>query len=123
MNTTTRGVSMHYPSVLAGLVASRGLPPEPVATKALLHLLERSSAARQALSDLASRLCPGLPSELQWAEQVHHASDTARPDLVGSDEIGARVILEAKFDAELTAAQRSTVYLDRLVDDLPGLPP
>lgn len=112
---------MHYPSVLAGLVASRGLPPEPVATKALLHLLERSPAARDALSNLAARLCPGLPSHLHWAEQVHDESDTARPDLVGTDELGARVIVEAKFDAELTSAQRSGVYLDRLVGEAPGL--
>jgi hypothetical protein len=112
---------MHYPSVLAGLVASRGLPPEPVATTALLHLLERSLAARQALSNLAARLCPGLPSELSWAEQVGDESDAARPDLVGTDARGARVILEAKFDAELTPAQRSRVYLDRLVSDAPAL--
>ena len=112
---------MQYPSVLAGLVATRGLPPEPVATKALLHLLERSPTARQALSDLATRLCPGVPSDLHWTEQVHDESDTARPDLVGTDELGARVILEAKFDAELTRAQRSQVYLDRLVGEVPGL--
>jgi hypothetical protein len=112
---------MHYPSVLAGLVASRGLPPEPVATTALLHLLERSSAARQALSDLGARLCPGLPSHLYWAEQVRDESDTARPDLVGTDDLRVRVIIEAKFDAELTPAQRSRVYLDRLAGDLPGL--
>jgi hypothetical protein len=59
---------MQYPSVLAGLVATRGLPPEPVATQALLHLLERSPAACQALRHLAARLCPGLPARLQWAE-------------------------------------------------------
>jgi hypothetical protein len=112
---------MQYPSVLAGLVATRGLPPEPIATQALLHLLERSSAARQALNDLAARLCPGLPAQLQWAEQVHDESDTARPDLVGTDERGARVIIEAKFDAELTRTQRSQVYLDRLVGEAPGL--
>jgi hypothetical protein len=112
---------MHYPSVLAGLVASRGLPPEPVATRALLHLLERSVAARHALGELCARLCPGLPSQLSWADQVHDESDTARPDLVGTDELGARVIVEAKFDAELTPAQRSGVYLDRLVGGAPGL--
>jgi hypothetical protein len=112
---------MEYPSVLAGLVATRGLPPEPVATKGLLHLLERSAAARQALNDLAARLCTGLPSHLHWAEQVYDESDTARPDLVGTDELGARVIIEAKFDAELTRAQRSRVYLNRLVSEAPGL--
>ncbi len=112
---------MNYPSVLAGLVATRALPPEPVATTALLHLLERSVAARQALSDLSARLCPGLPSHLDWAEQVRDESDTGRPDLVGTDDLGARVIIEAKFDAELTSAQRSRVYLDRLVGEAPGL--
>jgi hypothetical protein len=30
---------MHYPSVLAGLVASRGLPPEPVASRKLVSQL------------------------------------------------------------------------------------
>ena len=92
-----------------------------MATKALLHLVERSPAARHALNDLGARLCPGLPSHLHWAEQVHDESDTARPDLVGTDELGARIIIEAKFDAELTRAQRSRVYLDRLVGEAPGL--
>ena len=71
--------------------------------------------------DAQQHLGHGLPARLQWAEQVHDESDTARPDLVGADELGARVIIEAKFDAELTRAQRSRVYLDRLVGEAPVL--
>jgi len=31
--------------------------------------------------------------------------DAGRPDVVGQDATGVRIVIEAKFDAELTAAQ------------------
>lgn len=44
-----------------------------------------------------------------------------RPDLVGADASGPRLICEAKFDAALTAAQTDTAYLDQLAPGQSGV--
>jgi hypothetical protein len=51
---------------------------------------------------------------LTFVGQAKADGDLDRPDIVGSDEVGVRMVLEAKFDAELTPAQVGTAYLDRL---------
>lgn len=107
-------------SLLANLVAVRGLPPEPVATEALEHLLATNHVASKGLDEVCRELVPGLDHDLEWRGQVR-AEDTARPDLVGFTNGTARVVLEAKFTADLTALQATPTYLDRLKAGRPGL--
>ena len=92
--------------LLAGIVASRRLQFEPVATDALVHVLSRSSAGRAALKDLLVALCPtAVTTGLTVVGQMTVEEDAGRPDVVGQDATGVRIVIEAKFDAELTAAQ------------------
>lgn len=108
--------------VLARIVANRGLQPEPVATDALTHVLATSPAASGALTSLVATLA-GDPSitSLGYSTQVLSSADNGKPDLVGADASGPRLICEAKFDAALTAAQLSTAYLDRLAPGQGGV--
>lgn len=109
-------------SLLADIVATRQLPPEPVATAALTHLLGRSLAARKALTSIFDRVSPEPASQpLSFAEQVVEVGADGRPDLVGSDTLGPRLILEAKFDAELTPIQRGQSYEARIVTGHAGV--
>lgn len=108
--------------VLAQVVASRGLQPEPVATDALTHVLSSSPAAGAALTALVSTITgDGSLSGLRYSTQVVSAGAEGRPDLVGADASGPRLICEAKFDAQLTAAQTGPAYLARLAPDQHGL--
>lgn len=109
-------------NVLKLLVATRGLQPEPVATAALEQVLQ-SPAAAAALTALAGQVCPALSpaAPLRWHGQVTSETDDSRPDLEGTDSAATRVVLEAKFEAELTAHQRNSTYLDRLPPGQPGL--
>ena len=108
--------------VLAQVVASRGLQPEPVATDALTHVLGASPAAAGALTSLVASLTGDASiTTLEYSTQVVSAGDEGRPDLVGADTTGPRLICEAKFDAALTAAQVGTAYLDRLPQGQSGL--
>ncbi len=110
-----------HPSALTNLVTSRGLAAEPVATETLLHLLRYSEGARAALGDLVKEVATDVPGGLLWSKEVRGDGDIARPDLIGADPLGARLILEAKFDAPLTPAQLDRTYLDRLQAGRPGL--
>jgi hypothetical protein len=102
-------------SLLADVVASRSLPPEPVATDALVHLLSRSLAGRMAMLNFIESICPnGGIGPLSFASQVISEGSDGRPDIVGFDDTGVRLVIEAKFDAELTPAQLGTAYLDHL---------
>lgn len=103
-------------SFLADLVASRGLQPEPVATEALVRLLNIAPAAATVLTDIAHGLAPGGDfTDLAFTGQAIDAESQGRPDIEGRDETGARLLVEAKFDAALTAAQESPLgYLQRL---------
>ncbi len=76
-----------------------------------------------ALTALAAELCPDLPLQprLRWHGQVTSEADPSRPDLEGSDGTDTRVVLEAKFDADLTAHQVDSTYLNRLPTGQPGL--
>jgi hypothetical protein len=104
------------------VVASRGLQAEPVATDGLVHLLSTSKAARGQVMKLLSQLCPSATiEELAFSGQVIDPLQPGRPDVVGRDASGNRLVLEAKFDAELTATQLTTAYLDQLPAGAPGV--
>ena len=108
-------------NLLATIVASRQLPPEPVATDALVHLFSNSEAAAEAVTNLLIELCPDTETDgLQFTGQDLDPELPGRPDVVAADTQGTRLVLEAKFDAELTKAQLSTAYLERLSAGLPG---
>lgn len=101
---------------LATLVAERRLQPEPVATSALSHLLANSVPARRVISNLAETIDPTQKyEELAYTGQAYQA-DAGRPDIVGYDSTGWRVVIEAKFDAGLTPQQAGKQYVDTLKD-------
>jgi hypothetical protein len=107
--------------LLATIVASRHLQPEPVATDALVHLCASSEAAASVMADLLSELCPGSSeSRLVFTGQEINPETDGRPDLVASDSAGTRLVVEAKFDAELTPAQTSGAYVNKLTAGAPG---
>jgi hypothetical protein len=107
--------------LLATVVASRRLQPEPVATDALVHLCSTSAAASRVMVDLLAELLPGPVSEgLVFTGQDIDPLTEGRPDLVAADSMGVRLILEAKFDAELTPAQTSGAYAAKLTAEAPA---
>lgn len=109
-------------SLLASVVAARGLQPEPVATDALVHLLNHSAAACAAVKKVAQGLCGGMEfGPLTFSGQAVSGGDASRPDIVGADLLGNRVVIEAKFDAELTPLQLGDSYLNRLPAGQPGV--
>jgi len=95
---------------------------ENVATEGLAYALAQSRHVEQAFRSLITQFT-GLPlsERLTWITQ-RGGEDNAIPDLVGEDVAGrTRVIVEAKFWAELTQNQPST-YLERLRgEDKPGV--
>src|SRR5271166_2463065 len=107
--------------LLASLVASHGWRPEPVATESLVHVLQRPEA-RAALGAWADALVPGLAAaNLDYAGQVISGEAEGRPDVVGSTGSQARVVIEAKFAAPLTAAQTAGAYIGHLTVGAQGL--
>ena len=106
--------------LLATVVASRGLQPEPVATDALVHLCNTFAPAEAVMSGLLADLGAGEVSGLSFTGQDIDPTTQGRPDLIGSDTAGVRMVLEAKFDAELTAAQTGGAYVGRLTSGTPG---
>ena len=105
---------------LARFVLERALPPEPVATGLLAHVLQQSDDARGAIDRWLDSLVPGIPAGLTWSAEVAEA-DGGRPDLVGSDSEGPRVIIEGKFDAGFQSSQLDGTYLARLSGRTPSL--
>lgn len=91
---------------------------EDVATEALRHLLDKSTACREALNDVLQSGVRDLKPIGKVRTQVIGLRGT-RPDLVGFDEDGKeRALVEVKFWADLTPNQPDG-YLDRLPDDGP----
>lgn len=94
---------------------------EDVATEGLCYILGSSKEVRTEFASILAE-ATGLSFEggLKWRSQPG-GPDNARPDLEGTDPEGrTRVIIEAKFWAELTPNQPST-YLKRLLkEDLRG---
>lgn len=108
-------------SLLADIVASRNLQPEPVATDALVYLLARTEAGRRAFAEFFNDVMgEGAATTLTFTAQVTGSDGEGRPDIVGSDGLGPRLIVEAKFDAELTPIQKTAAYEDRLTQSAPG---
>ena len=107
-------------SSMFGSLAARFAPSaENLATEALAYILQ-SSAARKALNEMASILCPGV-GEARTFRTQNTGEDQAIPDLAGFDHSGRAILLiENKFWAGLTPNQPTT-YLKRLADDQPGL--
>jgi hypothetical protein len=101
-------------TVLSHLALHFASHPENIATEALAFILNRSVAARLALTALARRSfdCPCV-EELKFNTQVAN-DDGGRPDLVGTAPDGTRrMFVEAKFWAGLTDAQ-PVAYLKKL---------
>lgn len=116
-------VIMTSPSLLLNLVVSRGLQPEPVATQGLVHLLQTSAAARKALEGLANAIAPQVAlAGLVYAGEVSlKGEQEGRPDIIGRDVKGARLVIEAKFDAALTPAQAGVGYKEWLPANTPAV--
>lgn len=88
---------------------------ENLATEALAFIVNRSSAARTALSGELSRISGNTVSIARVATQVA-VSDESRPDVLLHDEKGTLLgYIEAKFWAALTASQ-PVEYIRRLRD-------
>lgn len=108
--------------LLASIVAARRLQPEPVATEALVHLCSSSDAAKGVLRELFLQACDvELVPDLSVTGQDVDSSSEGRPDIVVADQIGVRMVIEAKFDAELTAAQINGAYVAKLAPGIPAL--
>ena len=66
-------------------------------------------------------LCPAAETTgLSFVGQMTTERGAARPDIVGQDATGVKLVIEAKFDAELTLAQRGNTYLNVLTAGQPG---
>lgn len=94
---------------------------ENVATESLRYILGDSDGARNSFAEFLSKETGlALTESLSWRSQVA-GDDKSRPDLVGTDKAGqTRVIIEAKFWADLTPNQPGT-YLKRLqTEEKPG---
>jgi hypothetical protein len=68
------------------------------------------------------RLRPeGTYDELVFTGQAVQAENEGRPDIVGADATGNRVVIEAKFDAALTGPPADTRYLEWLPQHQAGV--
>jgi hypothetical protein len=105
---------MSNAGLLAALASRLSAHPENIATEALLHVLKQHGCARIAVTQFVHQADLMEPPTLTYQSQVT-GEDGAIPDLVGFDGEGRqRLILEAKFWADLTPNQPGT-YLQRLV--------
>src|SRR3954453_14780279 len=110
---------MHSDHLLGHLAQRFTTSEENLATEALTWILGRSSTARTAMSQALRPCGVVLPDNLSYVGQVGNP-ETGRPDIVGTDEEGAeRLLVEAKFGAELTTQQPGG-YLKRLPGGLPS---
>ena len=108
--------------LLASIVAARHLQPEPVATEALVHLCSSSDAAKSVLRELFLNLGGvELAADPSVTGQDIDLASAGRPDIVVADQIGVRMVIEAKFDAELTAAQINGAYAAKLAPGSPAV--
>ena len=105
-----------HSQLLSHIVSRWSNRTEDIAVDALGFILSRSRAARAALQSVIETAVHDI-GELSGAKTQVTGDDGARPDLAvfgpGGNE---RVIVEAKFWAELTENQPGT-YLARLPDD------
>lgn len=105
--------------VLAHLARRFAVSPENIASESLTWILRRSAAASGAVSVLVRTFGAEVPDGLTFVGQVG-SPDTGRPDVVGTDDQSrARVLIEAKFAAGLTAQQPGG-YLNSLTSGEPS---
>ena len=98
------------PSLLAHLVPRLTSRVEDTATDALAFILNKSEACRGALGSLLNDQDFGLGPLTSFDTQVTH-EDGSRPDMVGYDgENKKRLIVEAKFWANLGERQASGYF-------------
>lgn len=91
---------------LLGRLVQRGFGAgqlEVMATFALTALLEEEDTARDFTAWLADKGAVSLPADIQYVAEA--AVPGGRVDIAGFDAEVMRVVGEAKFDAEITAAQ------------------
>ncbi len=107
-------------TLLAHLSPSFTSQTENIAVEALGYVLNKYSGSREGLDDVVRSGVRNVKPVVKVRTQAS-ALDGTRPDLVGVDEDDAeRVLIEAKFWAELTPRQPHA-YLDRLPDDGPAV--
>ena len=107
-------------TLLAHLSPSLTSQTENIAVEALGYVLNKYAGSREGLDDVVRSGVRNVKPVIQVRTQAR-APDGTRPDLVGVDEDGAeRVLVEAKFWAELTPRQPDA-YLDRLPDNGPAV--
>lgn len=107
-------------TLLAHLSPSFTSQTENIAVEALGYVLNKYSGSREGLDDVVRSGVRNVKPVVKVRTQAS-ALDGTRPDLVGVDESDAeRVLIEAKFWAELTPRQPHA-YLDRLPDDGPAM--
>ena len=107
-------------TLLAHLSPSFTSQTENIAVEALGYVLNKYAGTREGLDDVVRSGVRDVKPIVKVCTQVSK-QDGTRPDLVGIDEDGAeRVLIEAKFWAELTPRQPAA-YLDRLPDDKPAV--
>lgn len=105
--------------MLAHLARRFAVSPENIASESLTWILRRSHAASRAVSVLVRTFGADVPDGLHFVGQVG-SPETGRPDIVGTDDQGrARVLIEAKFAAELTP-QQPAGYLTSLPAGAPS---
>src|SRR6266487_248931 len=111
---------MTQPGLLAYLSSHFAPSEEDLATEALTFLFRTCPAAVTGLRAYVASLGVDLPADLVFHSQVGDPQ-TGRPDLVATDEMGGeRLIIEAKFWANLTDNQPGA-YLTRLALARPSL--
>ncbi len=111
---------MTQPGLLAHLSARFTHSEEDLATESLVFLLRTCPAAVAGLRASVHELGVDLPGDLVFHSQVGDPQ-TGRPDLVATDDAGdERLIIEAKFWANLTSSQPGA-YLTRLAPTQPSL--
>lgn len=94
---------------------------EEVVTEALGFIFEKSPASREGLDDVVRSGVSGVAPVSKVLTQKQDWGDGTRPDLVGMDEGNTeRVLIEAKFRADLTNRQPNA-YLDRLPEHGPSV--
>ena len=107
-------------TLLAHLSPSFTSQTENIAVEALGYVLNKYSGSREGLDDVVRSGVRNVKPVVKVRTQAS-ALDGTRPDLVGVDEDDVeRVLIEAKFWAELTPRQPHA-YLDRLPDDGPAV--
>src|SRR5262245_9928347 len=100
-------------TLLGYLATQLASHPENLATEALGYILRGSSIARDGVRDLLAHSGMHIPRDLTYLNQVG-GEDQAQPDIEGRDSDGqARLVIEAKCWAGLTAHQPIT-YLGRV---------